>query len=287
MDSDHIVYLTNLASTDLYPQNKADSFTNRLLSPLYLNPNREYEVSLHSLLYPKEHYLFQKNNSPVYNIEIKTYLEGKKDESLQNGRILYKFNHDITTNTTVEHIIRIINEEVIERLSAAIKYRAKKVLPEDGILLKWNNEYKKLMICYKKESSKIPRGEYNSLTLRFSPEFSELLGFRNNIAYEIYGKDKTQFHLAPFPVNISRNIQYFYVYTDIVQRSYFGDQMTNILDCISVSKEHNNGLHNLTYKKVANNFFQDISIRITDQFGRAIPFGKTATVTCVLHIRAR
>ena len=121
-----MVYLTNIGSTDLYPHNKADSFTNRLLTPLYLNPNREYEVSLHSLLYPTEHYLFQKDNPPVYNIEIKTYLQGKKGESLQNGKLLYEFNHDITSNTTVEHIIRIINKEVIHSFSSALQDQAKK-----------------------------------------------------------------------------------------------------------------------------------------------------------------
>ena len=286
MDSEHTVYLTNIGSSDIYPHNSADAFTNRLRTPLYLNPNREYEVSLHSLLYPTEHYLYEKNNSPVYNIEIKTFLKGKKGD-VENGRFVYEFNHDITSNTPIEHIIRIINEEIFLRVSAGLKDQAKKVLPIDNKVLKWNNEHKKLMICYKRETAPIVRGDYNSVTLNFSPEFCELLGFKNNIAYEIYGKEEDHFHLASFPINLSRNIQYFYIYTDIVERSYFGDQMANILDCISVSKEHNSSMHNLSYKKVSSNFFQDISIRITDQFGRSIPFEKTGIVTCVLHIRPR
>ena len=57
-----------------------------------------------------------------------------------------------------------------------------------------------------------------------------------------------------------------------MQRSYFASQMVNILDCVSFSTEKNRGMHNLSYKKLVNNSIQDISIRITDQLGRSVPF---------------
>ena len=85
-------------------------------------------------------------------------MQGRKSD-IETGRFVYEFNHDITSNTPIEHIIRIINEEIFQWVSAGLKDQAKKILPEDNKILKWNNEHKKLMICYKRESAPIVRGD--------------------------------------------------------------------------------------------------------------------------------
>ena len=66
-----------------------------------------------------------------------------------------------------------------------------------------------------------------------------------------------------------------YVYTDIIQPTNFGSQLVKILDCFTLDKGGNKGIHNTLYKPLKNSYIDQIY------------FKHDSTVTCVLHIRLK
>ena len=60
MEREHTIYLTNAGSNDIYPDNRPYRFSNRLATPISLDPKFEYEIGLVSILYPLEYYALLK-----------------------------------------------------------------------------------------------------------------------------------------------------------------------------------------------------------------------------------
>ena len=102
MDTDYMIYLTSAGSSDNYPNNTPGSFVNRLINPINISPIQELEVSLHSLFYPTDFYLVDKDNGEFY-IDITANKTLGKENYMSDK---YKYiTDDKTTSIKIDNII--------------------------------------------------------------------------------------------------------------------------------------------------------------------------------------
>ena len=283
MEREHTIYLTSTGSLDIFPENNACKFINRLASPINLDPNYDYEIGLVSILYPNDYYAIighQYKNS----ISFITQLKGNKGLS----RFTYVIQNNILAGD-IKNLIQVINNELILRLAIYYDRNYTTLFPTNKILF-WDTYTKKTGITYTgiPHSIKISKGDVQNVSIRFGEEIANVLGFRSDTEYEIYGTqdDKTK-TLSQITVNDKCGVEYMYLYTDIIQPTNFGNQLVNILDCFTFDQGNNKGIHNTLYKPLNTPYIDQISIMITDQKGRAINFKQDTTLTCVLHIRPK
>lgn len=282
MASDHIIYLTNTGSKNLFPENNPGKFTNRLSTPIILDSNIEYEIGLVSILYPDQYYAILANDDN-YNITLHTIQKGIKRAKLQIkiGKYILAGN--------IEKIIKIVNENMMQYMQAYYHEFFPYLFSNDESIFKWNNNERKVEISSKIGDPKQKITEdFIEISLQINEGLASIFGFRSNQLYTIYNnKGNNEIHRSIVPPSPRCGVDYIYLYTDIIQPSNFGGQLVNILDCFTLQNGGNKGIHNSIYKLLNTSFIDQISIIITDQNGRSIHFPDESTITCVLHIRPK
>lgn len=112
MSGEQTIYISSSACVDIYNDNTVDRFTNRLSSPITLNPNIEYEMGLVSILYPSEYYAIDSNEESMFV----TILTKTPKEGIMARLYTYKCGKNILAGD-IENIISTINEELLSELS--------------------------------------------------------------------------------------------------------------------------------------------------------------------------
>ena len=78
MSSEHTVYVSSSACANIYMNNTANRFVNRLSTPITLNPHIEYEMGLVSMLYPSQYYVLANGDKCI---SINTYMNISKEKT--------------------------------------------------------------------------------------------------------------------------------------------------------------------------------------------------------------
>ena len=282
MGSDHIIYVTNTGSQNLFPRNNPGNFTNRLSTPITLDSNIEYEVGLVSILYPDQYYAILANDDN-YNITLHTI-----QKKIKKSKLHVKMNKNVLAGD-IDKIIKVINENLLEYMSAYYHEFYPHLFSKDDHIFRWNENERKVEIISKLGdiNEKITE-DFINISITINKGLASILGFRSDRLYTIYSKsDNEEVHRSSIPPSPRCGVDYIYLYSDIIQPCNFGGQLVNILDCFTLQNGGNKGIHNSIYKNLNTSFIDQIAIKITDQNGRNIHFPEESTITCVLHIRPK
>ena len=285
MDREHTLYLTSSDSLDVFPNNTPFKFVNRLASPITLDPNYDYEIGLVSILYPNEYYAIigneYKNNLTFYT-------------KMYDVPELQKYSYIVQDNIPAgnpEKLVHMLNKEITARLKVYYQSNYSKIFPSGKIFF-WDDYEKKVGIHYTAISedklNNLRKGDIEKVKLHMEHGMANILGFHSSTLYTILGEDQQlKSSISITTIDQKFGIDFMYVYTDIIQPTNFGSQLVNILDCFTLDKGGNKGIHNTLYKPLKNSYIDQISIIISDQNGKPIYFKHDSTVTCVLHIRPK
>ena len=77
----------------------------------------------------------------------------------------------------------------------------------------------------------------------------------------------------------------FYIFSDIVTNSHFGSQQVNLLDVFPLPNAYAKSTNFTMYKSVSKQALTDISIKITDQFGKKLRLNSHSDLLIVLHFK--
>lgn len=269
---EEVVYLTSLGSLDLYPNNTPCTFTNYLIPPIYLDSRREYEVGLVSILYPKHFYAITKGDS-LFSISFISRI----------GEDEFKYTYTPNVNILagdMSHIVEILNNEIYERLKVHLENYNIESIVRNQALFSWNGNNVKIHCTRGEEKNKL------QISITFSSGIGEVLGYRSDTLYTFHAKDLySEYIVNPIKASPLKGVEYLYVYCDAIVPTYFGGQLVNVLDCFPLKTNFNKGINNTIYRRVNKLNIGDISLFITDQKGRRIPFAEGDGITCILHFR--
>ena len=283
MNGDHILYLTSTGCLDTYPNNNSDKFINRLTTPIVLENNVEYEVGLISILYPDQYYGLLANDDR-YAIVVHT---GQDKLKIKNFTTTVKLHQNILAGD-LEKMVNIVNRKLMNYLKSYYSAIVYKRIFNQSNILKWNNEENRVEIH--SVEGKNYSGDISSIDIKLNSGLARVFGFNSNSLYNVFNSKKRGtllIHKSPITPSARCNVDYIYMYTDIIQPSNFGGQLVNVLDCFSLQNGGNKGIHNSIYKPLNTHFIDQISVMIRDQHARPIHFTEESTVTCVIHIRPR
>ena len=280
MASEHTIYVSSSACKNIYINNTATRFTNRLSSPITLNSHIEYEMGLVSILYPSQYYAIANGDE---GISIKVFIKLNHGEFKIHTHE-YRCNKNILAGD-MKNIIEILNEDLITEARVYFHSHYNEYI-KDNTVLYWDKNEKRTALQYVKGTS-FKNGEVMKISIKLSHKISKLLGFRSDVQYDIYGEQNNKDLIATSIPSPSGGLEYVYVYCDIVHPSPFGGQIVNILDCFTFENGVTKGIHNTVYKPIKTNFLDEIAIILTNQNGEGIHFSDESSVTCVLHIRPK
>ena len=282
MEREHTIYLTSAACNDIYPNNRPYRFTNRLAAPISLDPKFEYEIGLVSILYPQEYYAVIRHQEK-YSISFYSKLRMNKEIS----SFTYTIKNNILAGD-MDSVIKSLNTEINPWLKTYFHRTYDNVFQHKDLFY-WDRNKKVVGIHYSThpKTMKLKKGDLEEVKVQFREGIAQLLGFKSNTAYPIYGTYHEHPIVSSNPVYDRCGVDYMYLYTDIIQPTNFGSQLVNILDCFTLDNGRSRGIHNTLYKQLNTNYIDEISIIITDQVGRIIYFNDDSTITCVLHIRPK
>lgn len=268
---DEVLYLTSNGSLELFPKNNPCNFTNTISPHLSFDSNQEYEMGLVSILFPKRFFAILKDNT---NFSITFFCTVNQTDHI------FKYTPSINILAgDMNRILVSLNKDICIKLKTFLDYYDFDKIVENEKIFLWDGN-NCLINC--------TRGIEVMLQIQFSSDIAEVLGFRDDTLYKFHGEDITPGHIySPLAASPLKGVDHLYIYSDIVQPSYFGGQLVNILDCFVFESTSNKGLNNVIYRPLNTNILGNISIRVSDQYGRAIYFENESTITCIVHIRAR
>ena len=284
MGSEHTIYLTSLGSLEIYPENTACKFINRLGQPIVLPDDVEYEVGLVSILYPTRHDAIVAHDN-IFKITFTTIFNTGKGEG---GKHTFRYNPNVSIPAgNMKRLVDALNSDMTDELRVYFGDNLTHYV-KDGRIFRWNETHQRIELQYVKGES-LKAGEVTKIGITFSQRAGYILGFRGDTMYEIYGSQQMKdggILSYSFPSE-NCGVDYIYVYSDIIQPSPFAGKLVNILDCFHVDNGRSKGIHNTLYKPLKARIIDQISIVIKDQNGRRINFSENSSVTCVLHARPK
>lgn len=263
------LYLSSLASSELYPSNSNSRFTNKLATPV--NLVGDYSVGLiKSYTNPIINTPLLENSLPIEIKIIFKYFSkgieiGRETVNFKNSEKIGSYTY-LQIITHLEKLIRnfLVSEKLIIDGSKPLfkklrdRIRFMKIAPRNAT--GFNFEF----IQIEWDPSKYTRSLLNLPT-------------SESIVYNI-----DDGYLSSELEIFNHNIQFFAVYCDIVDGTRFGDTVANILDVIPIK---NSERQHLIYKRLKYNFFESVSIDIRNQFGGVVSFDNGGSTTCLLHFK--
>ena len=304
-DTDDIyLYISSIASGNTFPDNTSSEFENRIL-PVHLDPNREYEIGLSNILFPKYFYCIRRGDP---NCSITFYGRIKQSDFNDYDYNLYTYlpERNMISNFSEKNIISItrgINNQVMRELQVILGASYKDFFPYRRIIY-YDSDLERVVV---NEFIVSPKDDlvYTDIVIKFAPHIAFILGFdpdfRYTVFFQKFGEEapvspepsdtvniKPIQLIAPHVPRADSGNDYLYVYSDIISPTRFGNQILNILDAIPLNHDGTSkGVNPIMYKPVAFSHIQSIAIKITNQNGKPIYFEDGHSVTCVLHIRPR
>ena len=279
---DSVIYLSSLGSLDIYPNNKPSQFTNQFSTPINLDNNEDYEIGIISMLFPKLFYVLRSSDEGT-EITFKSIVTSKERRTGVVKEFVYKPAINILAGN-MERIVRIINNDVIKKLDIYFAdYNVEQIFnSKNNKLFRWDPNNIRINYTKRKKDSNVL-----SISLSLGPKIANILGFNENTPYYIYGDRKQEAIYNSNQPSPNNDINYLYVYTDIIQPAIFGGKLTNILDCFDIQVGQMKSAHTTVYRPLNSAYINTIAVYITDQWGRDIPFDNNTSITCILNIRKR
>ena len=282
MSGDQTIYLNSTACADIFTNNKPAKFVNKLQSPIQLNANIEYEIGLVSILYPTEYYgLLADNTDYAINIFSEIKINSKE---IVTEKYSFIPNKNILAGD-IRKLVQSLNKDLNNELKIYYGKNLNKYIHSKNLLI-WREDDQHIELVYTQAKSN-ENSNVVKISLVFNTEIAQILGFRSDTQYQIFGLEKNLNNLSLYPSSSNCGIDFVHVYTDIVQPTPFGGQMVNILDCFAIQNNGSKGIHNTIFKSLNTTLIEQISILITDQKGREIQFREFSSVTCILNIRPK
>lgn len=282
MNGEHILYLTSNGCLDIYESNTPANFINRLSTPLMLENNVDYEVGLVGILYPDKYYGLLANDDD-YKIIVSTNYE-KTGSSIISVRL----QQNILAGD-LHKMVKIVNKNLMNHLKTYYSADIYKKMFKRPMILKWNEEESRVEIHRALlGTNELFKTDIRSITITLMPGLARVFGFISERQYTIFSQaNGLSVHKSSFLPSPRCDVDYIYLYSDIIQPSHFAGQLVNILDCFTLQNGGNKGVHNTIYKPLNTRFIDQISIKVRDQHARPINFIENSTITCVLNIRPK
>lgn len=266
-EEEFVVYMHSSENLDQYPQNTPGAFSNSFQPSIHLSD--EYEVGLQNIIYSPKFDAILKDDTD-FSIRIFTQFLNP-DGSSYNGT---GFTYLPTQNILGENIhlaIRALNDDFLKILKVN-----RLVDKTQEYVFKHN--FRTNLVTFK---DLIPpaNSKYKKYKTKwiFSKDICRLLGCSENETFN------PNFTLVPkLP-----EIEYLYIHSDIVSPSRIGSQQVHILDILPTKNTEVKNSTSLIYKPVTCNNINTISIKITTDRGKIVPFQTSVTVIIVLHFRLR
>ena len=303
---DIYLYISSIANSNTFPENTSSDFENRIL-PITLEPNREYEVALSNILFPKFFYCIREDD-PDCGIEFHARIKQSDFTDYEYNFYNYLPERNIISdfkNLSIISIIATINHQLMKELRGIIKESYLDYFPYSEIIyydMRLDRAVVNKLIVESEEDTL-----YTDIYIYFAPHIALVLGFDPDYRYTTFHKKdeeetpsppppESEFPSKPAPHKIiapksvrpDSGNDYLYVYSDIISPTRFGNQITNILDALALPHDTlGKGINPIMYKPLTASHIQSVAIKITNQNGKPIYFEDGHSVTCVLHIRPR
>lgn len=284
---EHYLYLTNLGNRDIYPDNKPHQFVNRLNPPLLLDPNKEYEVAMVNCLYPKTFY-----SIPKHDFSSRIEIWANAHVQPEHSYLLYTFvpQTNILAGDT-RYMIHAINTDLSLALTQHLKNHYTHYFKGDKFLFSYNEPLRRTDLILRKGIC-TSDDHFCKLSLKFGSRMAQCLGFVYTKEYTFYDttvpydQKLTQIP-APFPPRQDGGVDFALFYADCVTPVMYGGQMVNLLDAVTMEAAGGRDFRQLVYKSLNKTLIDSISIKVVDQKGRNITYGRGKTMTLLLHIRPK
>lgn len=284
---EHYLYLTNLGNRDIYPNNKPHEFVNRLNPPLLLDPHKEYEVAIVNCLYPKTFYSIPKHD---YSARIEIWANAHVYP--EHSYLLYTFvpQTNVLAGDT-RYMIHVINTDLSLALTNHLKTHYSHYFKGDKFLFQYNEQLRRTDLLLRKGFC-TSDDHFCTLKLKFGSRMAQCLGFVYGMTYTFYDTDSTLSQEiseipAPFPPREDGGVDFALFYADCVAPVMYGGQMVNLLDAVTMEAAGGRDFRQLVYKSLNKTLIDSISIKVVDQKGRNITYGRGKTMTLLLHIRPK
>ena len=250
-----------------YPQNRHNSFTNIIKPEITLDG--DFEVGISNIIFQPNLYTIKKGDK-AFGMWINVQFGTRELMGLHGFTVKYVPTTDLSADN-IHTLLKEIDKDLVSFLhrqsviekyqTSIIKYRRSLKFPtfEPLNLINLTN--------YK----------YSNVQWNLSYEIADLLG----VADPVFNNQPEFYSTPKFP---SRS-DFLNVYCDIVQPSYVGQQLVNILDVIPMSHMYSKTVMMNLYKRVSQTRIQDISIKISDESGRDAFFSDTVKMYIILHFK--
>lgn len=284
---EHYIYLTNLGNRDIFPDNRPHQFVNRLNPPLLLDPNKDYEIAMVNCLYPKTFYSIPKHDFSA-RIEIYASAHFQPDHTY----LLYTFvpQSNILAGDT-RYMIHVINSDLSLALAKLLKSYYTHYFKGEEFLFSYNKLLRRTDLIVRKGIC-TSDDHFCKLSLKFGFRMAQCLGFAHTMDYTFYESDDLNvknltYIPAPFPPRQDGGVDFALIYADCVTPTMYGGQMVNLLDAVTMEAAGGRDFRQLVYKSLNKTFIDSISVRVLDQRGKSITYGRGKTMTLLLHIRPK
>lgn len=258
------VYLSSSFNKTQFPSNTPNGFTNLIKPTLSLDST--YDVALENIIFePKINTI--KAYDERYIVEIKISFV-HENGGLSGGRVRYIPMIDLKADN-IYQLVQFLNNDLIhflkrQRMISQKQKHVFRLRPFSTLVefeeLTFDEKYRKVVV-----------------TWTLSKGYADIMGV-----------NERTFVNKPVivdPPKFPKQLNSIYVYTDIVEPTYMGDQTVHMLDIIPMNHMlYKKG--NLTlFKRVSKSLIDDISIKITDEQGHPVSFTEDVCINIVLHFK--
>ena len=262
MDMNFNLILPSNNSTELYPENKASSFTTKL--PEDINLNGRWEVALKEIAFPISWYNVE-NNSGYVTVDF---------NSVTNPIVLQALNASVFADRlTISIYIEAGYYSSGAQLADEINFRLKASLPRsvgEAITLTYS----------------IPAGRFaidisHGITVKFSRPLCRMMGLKSSMSSPQMGIRSA---------DLKKGIYSLYVYCDVCEETIVGDAKVKLLRIVPIhGKQGDYVCHTYDfpiYTSVQTKNFNEIRILIADDAGKVVPFRSGKSIV-TLHFRRK
>ena len=257
------IFLNSRFNVNEFPLNTSNGFTNVIKPSLALDSS--YEVALENFIFEPDIFTIREGDKK-YMVHVKVSFT-----DVDGGFGHYMARYFPTKNFKAENVfqlVHILDNDITEFL---IKERI--IKKDQGYIFRMVShdsiDFKELNL---RQNHKTHDVEWN-----LGEGIARVMGIG-----ETTFMNKAKLNITPlFPKKLSC----IYVYCDIIEPTYLGEQSVHLLDVIPLPHMHFKQGSLTIYKRVNRNVIDNISIRITDENGENINFEEHVSITAVLHFK--
>ena len=312
--TDFVVHVNCLSDAIQY-ENTSSSFTNNMKPPILLPYHTPYEVALSNIYFKQDFYQILAGDEDS-SVQVVFYIVKKELKPASP-----KDSEGIDSDTTVLSLpynLKVVDQKVADTITPSIN------LTDDikAVVDEYNKQGQTTIFEYDELNTKIiphldqeyliglinklnivpnwysPDSDNHFLVaLKFGRTVGNYFGFYPNKPLFVDNDTKLNINLefrnskvikpfAGFGQESSTPITNIFVYTNIVKRSRTGSQSSNLLEVVPFNTFSKNNSITI-YKELSQFDIHHIKIRLTDEYGKNIPFLDNTYVAVDLHFKPK